>query len=116
MKHSDRDIKLARAKNDLDVLQTMTLPVSVFIEAIKGNSPRKLCVVYEQTCHLINNKKNTFSTIIDYSKLSKAFLNSKFTVNAVAKFQVVYQNARNKEIFLKNMQEIRVETHQFMIK
>ena len=36
------------------------------------------------------------------SNPSKEFLNSKFTVNAVAEFQVGYQNERNKETFFSN--------------
>ena len=35
MKYADSDIKLARAKNDLDVFQLLSLPLLVFIEETK---------------------------------------------------------------------------------
>ena len=39
---------------------------------------------------------------MDAPKPSKAFLNYKFTVDAVAEYPVGKQNTRNKESFLKN--------------
>ena len=93
MKYADSNIKLERAKNVLDVLPLLILPVSVFIKEMKGNNPRELCVVFDQIRSLITKKKNAFSTLMDASNPPKAFLNSKFTVDAVAKFQAGYQNA-----------------------
>ena len=88
---------MTRANNDLDVLQLLSLPVSVFIEAKKGNNPRKLYVVFDQTRPIITKKNNAFSTHMAASKPSKAFPNYNFTVDAVAEFQVGYKNVRNKE-------------------
>ena len=90
-----------RAENDLDAIQILSLTVSVFIEAKKVDIPCKLCVVFDQIHPLITNKENTFSTLVAASKPPKAFLDSKFTVDAVAEFQVGYQKAQNKETFLK---------------
>ena len=50
----------------------------------------------------MNKKKNAFSTLMDASKTSQALLNSRFTVGTVAESQLVYQNERNNETFLKN--------------
>ena len=84
MKYSYSNIKLARAKNYLDLFQLLSLPVSVFIEETKGSNPRDLCVVFDKTCPLITKKMNEFSTLVSALKPSKAFLNSKFTVDTVA--------------------------------
>ena len=100
MKYSDSDIKAAMV-NDLDVRQLPSLPVSVFLDTTNGDNPRVLYVVFNQTCPLITKKKDANAVLMDKSKTSKAFPDSKFTVNAVAEFQVGYQNARNKESFLK---------------
>ena len=43
-------------KNDLDVLQLLSLLVLVFIKAEKGDNPRYLCVVFDQTRPLITKK------------------------------------------------------------
>ena len=86
MKYAGSDIKLAREKNDWDVLQLLSLPVSVFIEAKKGDNPRELCLVFDQTRPIITKKKNAFSTHMAASKPSKEFLNSKFTVDTVTEF------------------------------
>ena len=69
-------------KNDLDVLQLLSLPVLVFIKAAKGDNPRYLCVVVNQT-HPLITKNNVFSILMAAPKPSKAFLNYKFTVNTV---------------------------------
>ena len=71
----------------------MSLPVLVFIESTKGENPSEICVIFDQTCPLITKKKNAFSALMAASKPSKALLNYNFTVNAIAEFQVVYQNA-----------------------
>ena len=94
MKYSDSDIKAAMAK-DLDVRQLLSLPVLVFLDAKKGNNPRVLCVVFDQTRPLITKKKDENAVLMAASKKSKAFLDSKFTVDVVAEFQVGYQNASN---------------------
>ena len=60
MKYSDSGIKLAMAKNDLDVLQLLSLPVSVFIEAKKGDNQSELYVVFDQTYPIITKKNNDF--------------------------------------------------------
>ena len=60
-----------------------------------------LCVLFDQMCSLITNKKDANAVLVASSKTSKAFLDSKFTVDAVANFQVGYQNAHNKESFFK---------------
>ena len=57
--------------------------------------------MFDQTRPLIAKNKDTNAVLIAASKTSKAFLDYKFTFNAVAEFQVGYQNARNKESFLK---------------
>ena len=57
--------------------------------------------MFDQTRPLIANKKDTNAVLMAASKKSKEFLDYKFTVNAVDEFQVGYQNARNKESFLK---------------
>ena len=97
MKYADSEIKLGRGKNDLYILQLRILPILVFIEAKKGDNPHDLCVVFDKTCPLITKKKNAVSTLMAASNPSKAFLSSKFTVDAVAEFQVGHQNAQNKE-------------------
>ena len=79
MKYSDNDIKLVMEKSNLDVLQLPSLPVSVFIESMKGNNHREFSVVFDQTCPLITKKNNAFSTLMDASNPSKTFLNSKST-------------------------------------
>ena len=86
MKYADIDIKLARAKNDLDVFQLLSLPLLVFIEETKCDNPRELCLLCDQTNPLIAKKKNAFSTIMAASNPSKTFLEYKFTVDAVAQF------------------------------
>ena len=63
LKYADSDIKLARAKNDLYILQLLSLPVSVFIESTKGDKTCEICVVFDQTRPLITKKKNAFSTL-----------------------------------------------------
>ena len=60
IKYDDSYIKLARANNDLDVLQLLSLLVSVFIESTECGNPHKLCVVFDQICPLLTNKKNIF--------------------------------------------------------
>ena len=98
MKYADSDIKLARAKNDLDdldVFQLLSLPLLVFIEASKWYNPHELCLLFNETSPLITKKKNAFSKFMAASNPSKAFLNYKFTFDAVARFQVGHQNARN---------------------
>ena len=93
-KNDDSNIKLAREKNDLDVLQLLILTLLVFIEATKCNNPREICLLFDQTSPLITKKNNNFSTIMAASNPSKAFLNSKFTVDVVAEFRVGHQNKR----------------------
>ena len=97
MKYADSDINLVRANNDLDVLQLLSLTLLVFIEEEKSNNPLELCLLFDQTCPLITKKKNAVSTLMAASNPSKAFLSSKFTVDAVAEFQVGHKNAQNKE-------------------
>ena len=86
---------------DLDVCQILSLPVSVFIDSTKGDNPRVILVVFDQTRPLITKKKYANVVIMAASSTPKAFLDYKFTVNAVAEFQVGYKNVRNKESFLK---------------
>ena len=100
MKYSNRDIKAAMAK-DLDVCQLLKLAVSVFLDTTKCDNPHVICVVFDQTCTLITKKKDANAMLMAASRTSKVFLDSKFTVDAVAEFQVGYQNSRNKESFLK---------------
>ena len=57
--------------------------------------------MFDQTRPLIVKKKDTKAVLIAASKTTKEFLDYKFTVDAVAGFQEGYQNARNKESFLK---------------
>ena len=70
-------------KNDLDVLQLLSLLVLVFIKAEKGDNPSYLCVVVNQTRPLIT-KNNAFSILMAAPNPPKALLNYKFTVNTVA--------------------------------
>ena len=95
MKYINSDIKAAIAK-DLDVRQLLSLPVSVFLDTTKCDNPRVLCVVFDQTRPIITKIKDANAVLMAASKASKAFLHYKFTVDAVAKFQVGYQNACNK--------------------
>ena len=95
MKYSNRDIKAAMAK-DLDVSQLLSLLVSVFLDTTKGDNPRVICVVFDQTRPLMTKNKDANAVLMSASKTPKAFLDSKVTVNAVAEFQVGYQNARKK--------------------
>ena len=88
-------------EKDLDVRQILSLPVSVFLDSTKGDNPRVILVVFDQTRPLIANKKDTNAVLMAASKKSKEFLDYKFTVNAVDEFQAGYQNARYKESFLK---------------
>ena len=81
---------------DLDVRQLLSLPVSVFIDKTKGDNPRVIFVVFDQTLLLITKKKYSNAVLMDAWNTSKAFLDSKSTVNAVTGFQVGYKNARNK--------------------
>ena len=46
-------------------------------------------------------KRYANNVLMAASKISKAYLDSKFTVDAVVEFPVGYQNARNKYLFLK---------------
>ena len=95
MKYSDSKIKAVMEK-DLDALQLPSLSVSVFVDTTKDDNPRVLWVVFDQMRPLITKKKDANAVLMSASKKSKAFLDYKFTVNAVAEFQVGYQNARNK--------------------
>ena len=74
----------------------MILLLLVFIEATKVDNPRDLCVVFDPKRPLISKGNNAFSKLMAASNTSKAFLNYKFTIGAVAEFQVVYKNAKNK--------------------
>ena len=103
-------------KNYLDVLQLLSLPVLVFIKSTKGDNPRYLCILFDQTHPLITKKNNAFSTLMAAPNPPKELLNYKFVVNTVAEFQVEYQNTRNKESFLKNMQHSCAESHKLMSK
>ena len=85
MKYSDSNIKSAMSKN-LDVLQLLSLPVSLFLDTTKVDNPRVLCVLFDQTRPLITKKKDANAVLMAASKTSKAFLDSKFTVDAVAEF------------------------------
>ena len=60
-----------------------------------------LCVAFNQTRPITTKKKGANAVLMAASKITKAFLDSKFAVDAVTEFQVGYQNARNKESFLK---------------
>ena len=95
MKYSNSDIKSEMAK-DLDVCQLLSLTVSVFLDTTKGDNPRVLCVVFDQTRPLITKKKGDNAVIMAELKTPKAFLYFKFTVDAVAEFQLRYKNSRNK--------------------
>ena len=81
---------------DLDVRQILSLPVSVFLDSTKGDNPRVILVVFDQTRPLITKKKYANAVIMAASRTSKEFLDYKFTVNAVAEFQVGFKNVRNK--------------------
>ena len=95
MKYSNSNIKAAMAKA-LDFCQLLILPVSVFLDTAKGDNPCMLCVVFNQTHPLITKKKDANAVIMDSSKTAKVFLGSKFTVDAVAEFQVGHKTAPNK--------------------
>ena len=56
-----------------------------------------------QTRPIFAKKKEANAVLMAESKTSKAFLDSKFTVNAVIEFQVEYQNTRNNESFFENI-------------
>ena len=83
MKYINSDIKAAIAK-DLDVRQLLSLPVSVFLDTTKCDNPRVLCVVFDQTRPIITKIKDANAVLMAASKKSKAFLDSKFTVDVVA--------------------------------
>ena len=93
MIYYNSDIK-AEMEKELDVCQLLSVPVLVFIDTTKGDNRRVLCVVFNQTRPLITNKKNVNTVLMAASKTSNAFLDSTFTVNIVAKFQLGYQNFR----------------------
>ena len=101
MKNSDSDIKLARAYNYLDVLQLLSLPISVFLQAANGDKPHDLHVAVDQTQPQSITKNNALTTLMAASKPSKSLLTTNFTVEVVPEVQVGYQNAPNKETFLK---------------
>ena len=87
MKYSDSDIKAAMEKY-LYFHQLLSLPVSLFRDTTKGDNPRVLCVVFDQTRPLIAKKKDANAVLMAASRTSKSFLDSKFTVDTVAEFQV----------------------------
>ena len=98
--YSNSDIKEAIEKY-LDVCQLLSLLVSVCIDTTEGDNHCVLCVVFNQTCPIITKKKDNNAVIMAASNTSNAFLDSKFTVDAVTEFQLGYQNVHNKESFLK---------------
>ena len=91
--------KLARDKNDLDVLQLLILKVSVFLQATNGNIPHYLYVALDKTRPKSITKKNVLTKLMSAQNLSKSLLTSRFIVEAVSEFQVRYQNARASIIF-----------------
>ena len=87
MKYPNSDIKAAMEK-DLDVRQLLSLPVLVFLDTKKGDNPRVLCVVFDQTRPLITKKKDANAVLMAASNISKSFLDSEFTVESVAEFAI----------------------------
>ena len=79
---------------DFAFCQLLILPVSVFLDTTKGDNPCVLCVVFGQTRPLIAKKKDDNAILMATSRTSKSFLDSKFTVDTVAEFQVGHQNSR----------------------